>query len=118
MCRGGFPAHELVHAAGWAHRPQPKPLVQVPRRVAGLDIDRQRQAARPGVFHQVLQHLGANALADLFAKLAKDPSRVPALLSSHPSSAERLAAVQAAFPKDRTYPPLPYDYRQLRGSAK
>lgn len=71
-----------------------------------------------GVKALVRADIEPKGMVTFFSKLAKDSSRVPALLSSHPSSAERLAAVQAAFPKDRTYPPLPYDYRQLRGLAK
>jgi len=71
-----------------------------------------------GVKALVRADIDPKGMVTFFAKLAKDPSNLPALLSSHPSSEDRLAAVTAAFPKDRVYRPLPYDYPALRGAAK
>lgn len=71
-----------------------------------------------GVAALVRADIDPRGMATFFRKLAAEGAALPVLLSSHPASEERFAAVERAVPKDRTFPPLPYDYAQLRGAAK
>lgn len=117
----------LVHAAGW-RAVLSLVLGNTGGSIAGswvqnlgdLRFSRSQEtdADLQGVKALVRADIDPKGLVTFFAKLAKDPGPVPALLSSHPSSEDRLAAVKAAFPTDRIYRPLPYDYPALRGAAK
>lgn len=71
-----------------------------------------------GVKALVRADIDPKGMVAFFSRLAKDADRLPAFLSSHPASVERLLTVRDSFPKDHAYRPLPYDYPRLRGSAK
>lgn len=117
----------LVHAAGW-RAVLSLILGNTGGSIAGswvqnlgdLRFSRSQEtdADLEGVKALLRADIDPKGMVTFFAKLAKDPSRVPALLSSHPASEDRLAAVKVAFPNDRVYRPLPYDYPALRGAAK
>jgi predicted Zn-dependent protease len=53
-------------------------------------------------------------MATFFRKLAAEGGSVPALLSSHPASEERFAAVEALVPKDRRFAPLEVDWERVK----
>lgn len=61
-----------------------------------------------GVKALLAADIDPRGMADFFRKLAKEGSAVPALLSSHPASEERFAAVEKAVPAGRSFPPLAY----------
>ena len=117
----------LVHAAGW-RAVLSLILGNTGGSIAGswvqnlgdLRFSRSQEtdADLEGVKALVRADIDPKGMVAFFSRLAKDPSHLPALLSSHPASAERLTTVKAAFPKERFYRPLPYDYLRLRGSAK
>lgn len=71
-----------------------------------------------GVEALVRANIDPRGMATFFRKMAADGDHVPALLSSHPASEARFAAVDAAIPKDRTFPKLDYDFVRLRGNAQ
>lgn len=67
-----------------------------------------------GVTALVASDIDPRGMAEFFRKLAKEGNGVPALLSSHPASEERFAAVEKAVPAGQQFPPLPFDARLLR----
>lgn len=117
----------LVHAAGWRAMLS-LVLGNTGGSIAGswvqnlgdLRFSRSQEtdADLEGVKALVRADIDPQGMVAFFSRLAKDPGHLPALLSSHPASAERMSIVRAALPKDRPYPPLPYDYQPLRGAAK
>ncbi len=117
----------LVHAAGW-RAVLSLVLGNTGGSIAGSWVEnlgdlrfsrsQETDADLEGVKALVRADIDPRGMVAFFARLAKDPSHLPALLSSHPASTERMTAVRAALPKDRAYPPLPYDYHRLRGAAK
>jgi len=117
----------LVHAAGW-RAVLSLVLGNTGGSIAGSWVEnlgdlrfsrsQETDADLEGVKALVRADIDPQGMVAFFSRLAKDPSHLPALLSSHPASTERMTAVRAALPKDRAYPPLPYDYQRLRGAAK
>jgi beta-barrel assembly-enhancing protease len=117
----------LVHAAGW-RVVLSLVLGNAGGSIAGSWVEnlgdlrfsrsQETDADIEGVKALLRADIDPKGMVAFFARLAKEAGRMPALLSSHPASAERMTRVEASFPKGRTYPPLPYDYRGLRGAAR
>jgi beta-barrel assembly-enhancing protease len=117
----------LVHAAGW-RVVLSLVLGNTGGTIAGTWVQnlgdlrfsrsQETDADLEGVKALVKADIDPKGMVAFFARLSQEAGRVPALLSSHPASDERMTRVEASFPKGRTYPPLPYDYRSLRGTAK
>lgn len=84
----------------------------------GLRFSRSQEtdADRAGVTALIRAGIDPRGMATFFRKLAKEGGSVPALLSSHPASEDRFAAVDALIPKDRKFEPLNDDWSNLRGS--
>lgn len=117
----------LVHAAGW--RAMLSLLLgdtsgsiagSWVRNLGDLRFSRSQEtdADQEGVKALVRAGIDPEGMVVFFSRLAKDPGHLPALLSSHPASVERMNTVRAALPGNREYRPLPYDYQSLRGTAK
>lgn len=77
--------------------------------------DQERDADGAGVAALLRANIDPLGMVTFFRKLAAEGRSVPALLSSHPASEERLRAVEALVPKDRSFPPLPVEWSRLKG---
>jgi len=82
----------------------------------GLRFSRTQEsdADRAGVDALLRAGIDPRGMATFFRKLAKEGGNVPALLSSHPASEDRFAAVDARIPKDRRFDPVDVDWKALR----
>lgn len=82
----------------------------------GLRFSRTQEsdADRAGVDALLRAGIDPRGMATFFRKLAQEGGKVPALLSSHPASEDRFAAVEARIPKDRRFEPVAVDWKALR----
>lgn len=76
--------------------------------------DQESEADRLGLERLIANRIDPRGMLDFFRKMAKEGDGVPALLSSHPASEDRFAAIERAMPKDAHYPPLAYDFATLK----
>ncbi|MGH2669412.1 MAG: M48 family metallopeptidase, partial [bacterium] len=82
--------------------------------------DQERDADRGGVELLTRARLPATGLQSFFDRLARQEGAVPALISTHPPSAERVAALQRLLDEhgSRTVEPLELDWGAVRRDAK
>lgn len=76
--------------------------------------DQESEADRLGLDRLVANRIDPKGMLEFFRKMAKEGDGVPALLSSHPASEARFAAIEQAIPADARFAPLPYDYATLK----
>jgi Zn-dependent protease with chaperone function len=86
------------------------------RDLARLSFSREqeRDADARGVEALVRAGIDPRGMAVFFRKLAAQGGAVPALLSSHPASEERFAAVEAKVPAGTQFAPLDVDWKAVR----
>lgn len=80
--------------------------------------DQERDADAHGVEALLREDIDPRGMARFFRKLAQQGGSVPALLSSHPASEQRLAAVEAMAPAGRRFAPLGVDWPAVRTAGK
>lgn len=115
----------LIHAAGW------KVILSLVIGETGASIagtwaenlgalsfsrSQESEADDLGAKRLMAKQIDPRGMATFFRKLAAEGGSVPTLLSSHPSSEDRWKAVEALVPQGVTYPPLPHDFKSLRGT--
>lgn len=76
--------------------------------------DQEAEADRLGLARLVANHIDPRGMLDFFRKMAREGDGMPALISSHPASEDRFAAIERAMPREAHYPTLPYDYAALK----
>lgn len=90
--------------------------------LAGLQFSREQEtAADAGGYTRLLAaKIDPHGMASFFDKLEKEQAGMPdalALLSTHPASAERAAAIKARLAGAPALPPLTYDWAAVRASV-
>lgn len=91
--------------------------------LAGMQFSRSQEAsADAGGYQRLLAaKVDPRGMASFFEALAKQQGDLPgglSLLSTHPASAERAAAIKAQLQTAPIYPPLPYDWAAIRASLE
>jgi len=84
--------------------------------LTGLEFSRSQELAADRAGYELLQRarIDTQGMIRFFEKLSAKDVKGVALLSSHPLSAERKAALEALEVKGATAPPLPYDYAKIK----
>ncbi|MDD5365417.1 MAG: M48 family metallopeptidase [Gallionellaceae bacterium] len=80
--------------------------------------DLERQADLGGLKALKRAGIAPDGLVGFFARLAQSEGAVPAFLSSHPATAERIDNLRRAIAAEGDYPaaPLPYDWAAIRAA--
>ena len=76
--------------------------------------DQEREADRRGLELLQQARIDARGMVQFFDKLARSEAQGVALLSTHPASAERRAALEQAVSQTDTQPPLPYAWAKIK----
>lgn len=89
--------------------------------LAGMQFSREQEtAADAGGFRRLLAaKIDPHGMAGFFDTLSRQQSDLPgalSLLSTHPASAERAAAIKAQLQTAPPFPPLAYDWAAIRAS--
>lgn len=94
--------------------------VDIADHLGGLEFSRdlEREADMKGLETLRKANIAPGGMASFFAKLAQRDGTQVALLSSHPTSQERLDNLNQAIASlgSYAYRPLPFDWKQVRGS--
>ncbi len=113
----------MVHAAGWRMAltllmgdTGATVAASLVENLGNLRFSRTQEsdADEAGVRALVQANIDPRGMSEFFRSLAQQGGSMPAMLSSHPASEDRFAAVEKAIPTGRTFPPLPYEMKQLR----
>jgi predicted Zn-dependent protease len=67
-----------------------------------------------GVRRLMAKGIDPRGMLGFFHKLETAGPNIPALLSSHPASADRFREIERQIPAGTRFPPLPYEYARLR----
>lgn len=89
--------------------------------LAGMQFSREQEAsADAGGYARLLAaKIDPRGMASFFETLSKQQGDLPgalSLLSTHPDSAERAAAIRVRLPTAPAFAPLPYDWEAIRAS--
>ena len=134
---GGVLAHEvqhierrhglraLVHAAGWrvilsllVGDTGASLAANWAANLGSLSFSRaqESEADMLGLRRLLDNRIDPAGMLSFIGKLSKAGPNVPALISSHPASEERFAAIQKAIPPGTAYQRLDYDYPGIKGT--
>lgn len=92
---------------------------QLAHELTGLEFSRSQELAADRAGYELLQRarIDTQGMIRFFEKLSAKDLKGVALLSSHPLSAERKAALEGLETKGPSAPPLPYDYAKIKAAV-